>query len=406
MFPSGLVVPVVATVSVVVPMMAVSREVELRKKTPHHVMPSVKETILAGLSDAPASKPTPTPPPPAPPAPAAAAAAPPVTTPTPTTIPTTNSANADVITSVVTPSPTPLAARTSTTPIAVPRVSRTSHSLTKTVAAAISWIRSYPFTVAGATAVLAFTASKVYTTYLRIKVRRQMMSTDDSQKVQLYVVTQSFATPSISVSCVMVETFLRKARIPYEVHTLNDPLIFPNGKLPLIRYKDNLMDTPTNIVKFLTSTFNVQMDKHLSKEEKAIGVSLVSMTRNWLWRAPDCLPRMEKHRNIRAFLLGMLRKVTTPREKARMTAMITKQEEDLKAIEKVMGIKNYLLGSTPTSYDCALYAALLPFISEKEDGPAAYVKKSKVFKGYMKRMSHTTPDGHKGLDAHQNGNSH
>ncbi|EKF39541.1 hypothetical protein MOQ_000229 [Trypanosoma cruzi marinkellei] len=310
------------------------------------------------------------------------------------------------MTSVVTPSPTPLATKTSTTSSSMSYLNRASHSLTKTFTSTISWIRSHPFTVAAATAVLSFTASKVYTTYLRVKMRHQMMSTDDSHKVQLYVVSQSSATPSISVSCVTVETFLRKARIPYEVYTLNDPFIFPGGNLPIIRYKDNLMDTPVNILKFLTSTFNVQMDKHLSKEEKAIGVSLVSMTRNWLWRAPEYLPRMEKHKGIRAFLLGMVRKVTTPRAKARMHAMLTKQEEDLKAIEKVMGIKNYLLGSTPTSYDCALYAALLPFVSEKEDGPATYVKKSKVFKGYMKRMSHAMSDGHRGSDAHQNGNSH
>ncbi|RNF02791.1 uncharacterized protein Tco025E_08327 [Trypanosoma conorhini] len=232
-----------------------------------------------------------------------------------------------------------------------------------------------------------------------------MMSTDDSQKLQLYVIAKPSAHPGVSAPCATVENFLRLAKVPYEVHTLNDVRISPTGNLPLLRYKGNCLDAPDTIIAFVTSTFNVKLDKYLTDKEKAIGVALAALAKYCAWWSYDWLPRTEKRNVVKAFLVKMLQKVTMSDELTLKSAMQTRQEEDLQAIEKVIGAKNYLLGSTPTSYDCALYALLLPLASPNVGGAATYVTNSRVLTGYMKRMSNSTLTAQNGESLHTNGKS-
>ncbi|RNF01761.1 hypothetical protein TraAM80_06847 [Trypanosoma rangeli] len=391
MFPSGLVVPTLATATVVTPMTWVCRAAQEQKHTPRRLMPSVRESTLISLVDAlaveaPASKST------APPAPPAG----PAKTLTATGAETTINANVSVITPAVAPSLAPPLPKPQTAPTPLPRASWKSHPLTAAFTTTLEWASLHSLIALGATAAVGFALLKVYSAFARSIMRRRMMSIDDSKKLQLYVVPRSYAIPGVSAPCVAVDIFLRMAKVPYEVHTLDDPLISPTGKLPLIRYKGNCLDATDAIIAFVTSAFNVKVDNYLTEREKAIGVALETLAKHCSWWSYECLSHNERRSVVRVFLVKMLRKVTMSDETLTQRAMLTRQEEDLQAIEKFIGNKKYLLGSTPTSYDCALYALLVPLVSSKADGPAAYMANSRVLKGYVKRMSNFELTGHNG----------
>ncbi|ESL11093.1 hypothetical protein TRSC58_01166 [Trypanosoma rangeli SC58] len=401
MFPSGLIVPSVATVTVVTPMTWVCRAAQEQKHMPRHVMPSVRESTLASPVDALAAR-----------APASkSAAAPtlpagPAKTLTATGAETTTNAKVGDIAPAVAPSPAPPLPKPQTAPTPLPRAGRKSNPLTAAFTTALGWACSNSLLALGATAAVGFVLFKVYTAFGRFIMRRRMMSIDDSKKLQLYVIPRSYAIPGVSAPCVAVDIFLRMAKVPYEVHTLDDPLISPTGSLPMIRYKGNCLDATDAIIAFVTSTFNVKVDRYLTDREKAIGVALETLAKYCSWWSYECLSHNEKRNVFKAFLVKMLHKVTMSDETLTRRTMLTRQEEDLQAIEKFIGNKKYLLGSTPTSYDCALYALLMPLISSKADGPAAYVANSRVLKGYVKRMSHFELTEHNGEGVYTNGNSH
>src|SRR5688572_12820141 len=64
-------------------------------------------------------------------------------------------------------------------------------------------------------------------------------------------------------------TWMRMARIPYEIVIENDPRKGPKGKSPWIEYGGTRMGDSSIIIAHLSERFGVDLDAHLTADEKA-----------------------------------------------------------------------------------------------------------------------------------------
>ncbi|KEG15052.1 hypothetical protein DQ04_00201050 [Trypanosoma grayi] len=414
MYPAGLVVTTVGTAAVVVPMMLLGKRAEWQKTMPHVHLLSVRDATLASVGGLFTNNTTET-----------------ISDDTVESLPisklketdtdflvgdaeadTTESSDTEVrrslrvsalISAIRTSKPFTAAVSiigyvTKPFSIAASNVSHASKRMAERTMTAVVWVRSHPFIIVGTTTAVTATLLRARIAYTRFMTRRLMMAMDDSEKVQLYIAPRSGAALCASMPCVAVETFLRLAKIPYDAHIIADPAVSPTGSLPCIRYKGNCVSNFSPIMDCLRSTFKIRLDTHIGKQEMAIGTALAATLNYSVRRACDRPQTV----HVVAALQQMLSKLQRTFSTWRYGVPDQSQSKwqlllDFQAIEHIIGSKMYLLGSSPTSYDCAVYAALLPLVEVNETAhardPFTYVAHSKVLTGYVRRMSHTVfPD--------------
>ncbi|KEG15051.1 hypothetical protein DQ04_00201040 [Trypanosoma grayi] len=215
--------------------------------------------------------------------------------------------------------------------------------------------------------------------------------------------------PSVSPPCTKVETFLRLAKIPYEVHVVQDTSVSPTECPSCIVHNGRRIED-FNAIEYLTTEFQVEMDQVLTEEQKAIGTLIKSMLEYesrvayYLTITGDGAHCVVSHAarvfglprvlvmlfvwKLRGKVLRIADLVGLSPSKAQYEAEYLR---DFQAIEHIIGDKAFLFGDTPSSLDCGVYAALLPIVMLQEarqvSAPFAYVAQSEVLTGYVQRMS-------------------
>jgi glutathione S-transferase len=95
--------------------------------------------------------------------------------------------------------------------------------------------------------------------------------------IKLYQFRSPRSIPNASPFCMKVETFLRMAKLDYEVVTVMDPRKAPKGKLPYIIDNGKKIADSGIILNYLTKQYRVKIDQDLSEKDQAIGVALTRM---------------------------------------------------------------------------------------------------------------------------------
>src|SRR5262245_60241278 len=90
--------------------------------------------------------------------------------------------------------------------------------------------------------------------------------------IKLFQFPRMFGIPNLSPSCCKLETWLRIARIPYEVVDTPDPRKGPKGKLPFIEDAGMRIADSSVIVDHLVKTRGVDPDAHLDSSQRAIAL--------------------------------------------------------------------------------------------------------------------------------------
>jgi glutathione S-transferase len=90
--------------------------------------------------------------------------------------------------------------------------------------------------------------------------------------IKLFQFPRMFAIPNLSPFCCKLETWLRIARIPYEVVDTPDPRRGPKGKLPFIEDAGERISDTSLIIDYLTRTRNVDPDGHLDAAQRAVAL--------------------------------------------------------------------------------------------------------------------------------------
>ncbi len=194
--------------------------------------------------------------------------------------------------------------------------------------------------------------------------------------ITLYQFAPGFDKPfSVSPFCAKLEAYLRLAGLEYKTVNLGDPRKAPKGKLPFVDIDGDLMGDSTAIIATCKDRFGDPLDGDLTAEQHHRGL-LVQRTceehlywsmiqsrfvddRGWQLQkgvVGDTLPAP-----LRLFVPGLVRRGIGKALQAHGIGRHGQDEiysagvADLEACQAQLDGKAFLLGDTPTSYDCSLW---------------------------------------------------
>jgi len=93
--------------------------------------------------------------------------------------------------------------------------------------------------------------------------------TSESSRIKLFVYPRMFAIPNLSPFCCKLETWLRIAKVPYELVPTTDPRSAPRGKLPFIEDGGVRIADSSIIIEHLVETRGVDPDARLTEAQRA-----------------------------------------------------------------------------------------------------------------------------------------
>lgn len=202
--------------------------------------------------------------------------------------------------------------------------------------------------------------------------------------IKLYGFGDAFGVIDASPFVVKVDLFLKLGGIGYEfVADFNNLKQSPKNKLPYIEDEGKKIADSAFIIDYLTDKYNVQLDQHLSAEQKsqaalyshALDESLYWTLVYSRWAKEDTWPVIseaffnELPMPLKWFLPNVLRKDVIKTLKRQgfgrhsETELLTKADEHFSALSELLGEKDYFFSEEPCSFDTVAYAALCQFIS-------------------------------------------
>ncbi|XP_052252395.1 failed axon connections homolog isoform X1 [Dreissena polymorpha] len=176
--------------------------------------------------------------------------------------------------------------------------------------------------------------------------------------------------PSMSGFCLKLETFLRMTNIPYK-----NELGYktgPKDKSPWIEYNGATMGDSQMIMEYLSEKCQVDLDKHLSDHQKALGRAIRVLAEDhmyWLvllerWVYHRAETKAEKLTKLPSLFVWEIGRRTNNQAHAQGLGRHTQPEverllrEDLKAISDFLGDKKFLFGDDACAVDCAVFGQL------------------------------------------------
>lgn len=203
-------------------------------------------------------------------------------------------------------------------------------------------------------------------------------------KVILHQFPRGKEIPSLSPSCLKIETFLKINEIPYE-----NQYGFKTGrkgKLPWVEYKGESQADPRSIIEFLSEKFDANLDSSLSADQNAIGRAVSAMLEEntyWVLVYNRYLDNFNEFKKIMAQGAGIGFNVGQKMHQRKMTkdldghglARNTKEEvykiaeEDIKALSTILGEKDYMMGENISSFDCTIFGLCANILYSSMDSP-------------------------------------
>jgi glutathione S-transferase len=206
--------------------------------------------------------------------------------------------------------------------------------------------------------------------------------------IKLFQFPRMFGIPNVSPFCCKLETWLRIARVPYEIVDVHDPREGPKGKLPFIEDADARIADTSLIVDHLVKTRGVDPDARLDASQRAIAL-LVQRTLEEHYAfvlAYTHLVREEGWQHMRArfdSLPAVIRPLVGSLVRGRVKSMLWKQgilrhsHEDIVesalrdwfAVLAVMPDRPFFFGSEPTGIDAVVFGALATSVLTPIESP-------------------------------------
>lgn len=195
--------------------------------------------------------------------------------------------------------------------------------------------------------------------------------------IELYQFRPKFGVPNLSPFCLKLETWLKMAQIDYRTIFQDDPRKAPLGKLPYIKDGEIELADSSCIVEYLKDKHQLQIDAHLSEEQKALSHTCQVMIEEHLyWAVVYHRWLGEGWPQIKASVFSVLPPVVRQIVPILVQNQIKRDlhghglgrhsvakinqlaEQDLQALSTLLGEKMYLMGAQLSSIDASLYAIL------------------------------------------------
>ena len=104
-------------------------------------------------------------------------------------------------------------------------------------------------------------------------------------ELRVFHLPGAWGLPSVSPFCLKLDAFLRLSGIEHESLTTSTPFAGPKKKAPWIEYKGHKLGDSSFIITFLEEEFGVDVDAHLSDEQRGISVAVQRLVEENLYWA-------------------------------------------------------------------------------------------------------------------------
>lgn len=225
-------------------------------------------------------------------------------------------------------------------------------------------------------------------------------------KVELVQFRSAWGLPNPSPFCMKVEAFLRYNGIEHEVMVSGDPRTSPTKKLPMIRYKGEVIADSGEIIRRLSKDFQLDMNAHLGAVEKAEHLAMLHMLESHLyfiavysrWLVPENWEQVKKvffWKNPNFFQKWIINKVQKNTESnlyAQGILRYSKERifemgvEDLSALCAYLGDKTWFGNEKPAILDLSAISFLANVLVPPMDSPMKrYVESQPTLVCYTRR---------------------
>ncbi len=193
----------------------------------------------------------------------------------------------------------------------------------------------------------------------------------------------AFGLPfSVSPFCAKLEAYLRTAGVDY---TCGPPRLpsAPKKKVPFIACEGEVVGDSQHAIEWCKARFGDPLDAALSDEQRNRGVLVQRTVEDHLyfalvysrWQDPRGWAQLRPVVDqlvpapLRFAIVPMIRRATVKQLWSEGTGRHTPEQvyaagaADLRAVSQVLGDKPFLLGDSPTSFDCAAFGQIAGVLS-------------------------------------------
>lgn len=209
----------------------------------------------------------------------------------------------------------------------------------------------------------------------------------DDMSLTLHQLPPGFGEPfSVSPFCAKLEAYFRLAGVDYEVGPPKLPSA-PKKKVPFIRHEGGLLADSQLIIEWSKATHGDPLDGELTDAQRDTGLMVQRVVENHLYfvlvhsRWLDEAGWVHQKAQLREFVPApanlfvpalirrSLRKQLYQQGVARhsLEDLYRWGAADLGAVSRVLGEKPFLLGDSPTSFDCAAFGQISGVLATRSD---------------------------------------
>lgn len=211
--------------------------------------------------------------------------------------------------------------------------------------------------------------------YRRYRRKPRVCGVDyPKDKVILHVFPRTKTIPNMGHFVMKLETYLRINKIPFQIDFNYKGA--PKGKTPWIEYNGMTMGDSQLIIHYFNEKFNINMNQHLSSQERAIAWAIqkwleeytywLNVHTRWVIFLDDMLADFFTGINtlartiIKWTRMGRMKKVTYTVGVGRHTDQEVHDlmMYDLRQFAAILGDKQYIMGDKISEVDCAAFGVL------------------------------------------------
>ncbi len=225
--------------------------------------------------------------------------------------------------------------------------------------------------------------------------------------IKLHQFPAFWGLPNASPFCMKMETYLRMAKLPFEIVVTPDPRKAPKGKLPFIEDNNAKVADSALTIDYLKQKYGDTLDANLSPTQKAQALALQRLMEEHLywamvysrWMEPANWAVVKKTyfskmpALLRGFVPEMIRKNVMRDLRGHGLGRHNRDEvyqfgkNDITAIATQLANQPFIFGDQPTSIDASAYAFLANILDVPMPSPLQdHAKAQSNLVSYCQRM--------------------
>ena len=226
--------------------------------------------------------------------------------------------------------------------------------------------------------------------------------------LELHKFVKQFGARDASPYCLRLMAYMKLAKIEHTTHETMDPRTAPKAKMPYIKDGDMTMGDSELIIEYLKEKHGDMLNDGMSDADRAVAHAITIMLTERFYWAAILYPRwvLTDHHPLMVetwfgMIPGILRGFITKKifkdvKKAAEAQGIGRHStddiykmgmRDVKAVETLLGDKNFMFGDQVREVDATVYAFLSsavtkPFVTPVSD----YIESRPKLMDYIKRV--------------------